>query len=106
MKGTHELFISWLETNSNIHVELGTHAKYGAKGVGTVKFQLDSRGSLEVENFLYVPNIRRNFLLVSTLEDKGYISLFHNGQVFMISEGIIPNRAINIGVIEGKVHRF
>jgi hypothetical protein len=34
MTGTHELFTSWLETESDLLVELGTHAKCGVEGVG------------------------------------------------------------------------
>jgi hypothetical protein len=36
MTGTRELLPSWLETDSNLHVELGTNAKCGVEGVGTV----------------------------------------------------------------------
>jgi hypothetical protein len=38
MTGTHELFTSWSETDSDLHVELGTHAKCGVEAVGTIRF--------------------------------------------------------------------
>jgi hypothetical protein len=38
MTGTHDLFTSCLEMDSNLHVELGTHAKCGVEAVGTVRF--------------------------------------------------------------------
>jgi hypothetical protein len=38
MMGTHELFTSWLEMDSDFHVELDTHAKCGVEGVGIVRF--------------------------------------------------------------------
>jgi hypothetical protein len=53
-------------------VELGTHAKCGVEGVGTVRFQLESRGWF----MLYVLELRRNLLSVSILEDKVYVILF------------------------------
>jgi hypothetical protein len=106
MMGTHELFTSWSEMDSDLHVELGTHAKCGVEGVGTVRFQLESGGSLEVVDVLYVPELRRNLLSVSALEDKGYAVLFQNGQVFMHSEGASPDTTINIGVREGRVYRL
>jgi hypothetical protein len=81
--GTHELFTNWSETKSNMHVDLGTHAKCGVEGVGIVGFYLDSGDFLVVVDVLYVPNFRRNFLSVSTLKDKGYVFMFHYEQVFM-----------------------
>jgi hypothetical protein len=70
MMGTHELFTSWSETDSDLHVELDTHAKCGVEGVGTVRFQLESGGFLEVADVLYVPELKKNFLSVSVLEDR------------------------------------
>jgi hypothetical protein len=55
MMGTHEFFTSWLVMDSGIHVDLDTHVKCDVEGVGTVRFQLDSIGFLEVEHVLYVP---------------------------------------------------
>jgi hypothetical protein len=57
-------------------VDLSTHAKCGVEGVGTVKFQLELRGSIEVEYVLYVPDMKMNLLLVLDLEDKGCTILF------------------------------
>jgi hypothetical protein len=59
-----------------------------------------------VADVLYVTELRRNLLSVSTLEDKGYAILFQNEQVFMHLEGASPNIAVNIGVREGKVYRL
>jgi hypothetical protein len=87
-------------------MELETHVKCGVEGVGRVRFYLDSGGSLEVEDVLYVLDMRRNFLSVSALEDKGYVVLFQNKHVFMHSEGASPDITINIGVREGRVYRL
>jgi hypothetical protein len=45
MTGTHELFTSFSEKDSDLHVELGTNASCGVEGVVIVRFQLDSGGS-------------------------------------------------------------
>jgi hypothetical protein len=76
MTRAHELFTSWLEKDSYLHVELGTNAKCGVKGVGTGRFQLELGGYLEVEDVLYVREMKMNFLSVSALEDKGFAVLF------------------------------
>jgi hypothetical protein len=73
---SHELFTSWSETNSDLHVELGTHAKCGVEGVGTVRFHLELGGSLEVVDVLYL-------LSVSAMEDRGYAISFQDGQVLV-----------------------
>jgi hypothetical protein len=75
MMGTHEFFTSWSETNSDLHVELGTHAKCGVEGVGIVRFQLESRGFLEVENVLYVPELKDEFSLSLSSGGQGLCSL-------------------------------
>ena len=62
-----ELFSSLTETDSRIHVELGDDAKYVVKGEGTIRFQLDSRGSLYGHDVLCIPSSKNNFLLVSTM---------------------------------------
>jgi hypothetical protein len=49
------------------------------------------------------PIAEEKFLLVSVLEDKGYVVLFLNGQVFMHSEGASPDTVVSIGVGEGRV---
>ena len=76
MTGTHELFTRLSRTDPNLHVELGTQAKCVVKGVGTVKLQLESGGTLEVTNMLYVPELRMNLALILELNDNGYTISF------------------------------
>jgi hypothetical protein len=83
MTGTHELFTSLSEKDLDLHVELGTNAKCGVEGVGTVRFQLESGGSLEVADVLYVQSSRRVCSQFSTMEDRGYTITFEDGQVLI-----------------------
>jgi hypothetical protein len=69
-------------------VELGTHAKCGVEGVRTIRSQLESRGSLEVVDVLYVLEIKMNFLSVSTMEDNGYAISFETWLGSYSIEGI------------------
>jgi hypothetical protein len=41
MMGTHELFTSWSELDSDMHVEIGISAKCGVEGVGTIRFYME-----------------------------------------------------------------
>jgi hypothetical protein len=54
------------------HVELGDDKCYKIEGVGFISFRLESGVMLHVDEVLYVPGLRKNLLLVATLEDKGY----------------------------------
>lgn len=49
------------------------------KEVGTVLFQLESRGYLELAGVMYVLELKVSFLPVSYLEDKGYADKFLDG---------------------------
>jgi hypothetical protein len=106
MMGTNELFTIWLETNSYLHVELGTLAKCGLEGVGIVRFQLESLGSMKMVDMLYVEDMKKNFLSASILEGRGSTINFQRGKVLICSEGDILDTTINIGVREDMLYRF
>jgi hypothetical protein len=72
MTGARELFESFTESDSDMYVELGMGTKHAVKGSGTVPFQMESGGVLRVTNVLWVPELRRSVLSVSTIEKKGF----------------------------------
>ena len=57
------------------------------RGVGSVRFQLEFGGLLELDGVLFVPGLRVNLLSVSALEDVGYCTLFKREHVFIYREG-------------------
>jgi hypothetical protein len=67
-------------------VEVNTSRSYhnintmhAVKGVGCVRFQLESGGSLEVDEVMFVPELKVNLLFVSTLEDMGHAMVLEDG---------------------------
>jgi hypothetical protein len=60
-----EKFSSMMEKNSRIHVDLGDNSKYVVKGEGTILLQLESGGSLETHDVIYVPGLKKNMIPVS-----------------------------------------
>jgi hypothetical protein len=60
---------------------------HAVKGVGCVRFQLESGGSQEVAEVLFVPELKVNLLSISALEDMGYAVIFVDGQVLICSKG-------------------
>jgi hypothetical protein len=72
-----------MEKDSWTHPKLGEDTKYAMKGDGTTWFQLDSGGLLEAQDVLHVPKLKKNFLLVSVLEDKGFFSMLKKEKVLI-----------------------
>jgi hypothetical protein len=66
------LFSNLSEEDSELHIQLGNNAKYLVKGQGTMQFQLDSGGSFDAQEVLYVLGLKKNLLPISIMEDKGY----------------------------------
>jgi hypothetical protein len=79
MTGAGEVFESFTESNSDMYVELGMGTKHAVQGSRTMPFWMELEGILRVTNVLWVPELRRSVLLVSTIEKKGYEVLFRDG---------------------------
>jgi hypothetical protein len=80
------------------------HTMHAVKGVGCVRFQLESGVSLEVAGVMYVPGLK--LLSVSALEDMGYAVMFEDGQVLIRSEGADTQDAtVRLGIREGMMYR-
>jgi hypothetical protein len=55
MKGARELFESFTDSDSVVHVELGMGTKHLVKGSGIVPFQMESGSVFRVMDVLWVP---------------------------------------------------
>jgi hypothetical protein len=69
-------------------------------------FQLESGGSFDAQDVLYVPGLKKNLLSVSVMEDKGFVVIFQRGQVLIRLEGASPDTTVRIGVREGNLYRL
>jgi hypothetical protein len=67
------------------------------RGVGSVRFQFEFGGLLELDGDLFVPGLRVNLLSISALEDVGYCVLFKREHVFIYREGVDPMELQLIG---------
>jgi hypothetical protein len=68
------------------------------KGVGKVRFQLESGGILEVGKVLYIPELMVIFISVSALDESGFGVVFHVGNVFLYPMGATADRVVMLGV--------
>jgi hypothetical protein len=100
------VFLSLSETDSNCCVGVGTNPQLVVKGVGSVRFHLESRGFLEVFGVLYVPEMMVNLLSVSTLEVDGFGVVFYCGQVFLYPERATLNTSMMLGVGYERLYRL
>jgi hypothetical protein len=83
----------------------GADTMHAVKGVGCVRFQLDLGGFLEVDEVMYVPELRVNLLYVSALEDKGYAMMFEDGQGLKWSEGASLDATMRLGIRKDMMYR-
>jgi hypothetical protein len=73
------------------------------RGVGSVRFQLEFGGLLELDRVLFVPRLRVNLLSVSALEDVEYCILFKREHVFIYRQGVDP---VELQLIGNQVDRL
>jgi hypothetical protein len=59
---------------------------------------------LDFDDVLFVLDLRKNFLSVSVMEDKGYIVMFKNQQVLIMLKEYSLDIAQVIGVREGNLY--
>jgi hypothetical protein len=82
-------------------VKLGYDYQYPIKGVGEASYKLDSGKPMKMKEVFYVPELKKNRLLISSLDEKGYRVAFVDGQVLMWPRGNTFDDIVVIGVQEG-----
>jgi hypothetical protein len=87
-------------------VKLGDDYQYPIKGVGEASFKLDYGKLMKIKDVLFILGLRKNILSISTLEEKGFIISFVDGEVLMWPKGKYFNDAIVIGVQEGGLYKL
>jgi hypothetical protein len=106
MTGMRSVFLSLSETDSDCFVGIGTGPQLAVKGVGSVRFQLESGGFLEVAGVLYIPEMTINLLSVSALEIDGFGVAFYCGRVLLYPEGATPDTTMLLGVRYERLYRL
>jgi hypothetical protein len=106
MTGFRDHLINLVDKETNLHVVLGDDARYIVKGVGTSTFQLDFDMHIQLSEVLYVPRMKRNLVLISALEDKGYKVTFYKGKFLAWHKDSHMNFSKVIGVRENSLYRL
>ena len=54
--------------------------KYPVKAVGNVSLKLNQGNTIHLQDVLYVPDLKKNLVSISAMEDKGYKVTFSDGK--------------------------
>jgi hypothetical protein len=106
MTGIRNHLTHFVAKETHLHVVLGDDARYTVRGVGTSTFQLDSDMQLKLEEVLYVPEMKRNLVSISALEDKGYKITFSEGRVLAWHKDSHISSSKVIGVREKSLYKL
>ena len=79
--GYKEALYNLIEKETNLEIALGDNSKYLVKGVGNVTLQLNQGNTIHLQDVLYVPDLKKNLVSISAMEDKGYKVAFSDGKV-------------------------
>jgi hypothetical protein len=104
MTGYKEILSNFKKKSFAEQVELGDDKCYKIEGVGSISFRLESGAMLHVDEVLYVPGLRKNILLVATLEDKGYWVIFKYKKALLWAKGSHLSTTKSIGTRRGGLY--
>jgi len=79
--GYKEALSNLIEKKTNLEIILGDNATYPVKGIGTVTLHLNRGQTLHLQELLYVPDLKKNLVSISMMEDKGFKVAFIDGKV-------------------------
>jgi hypothetical protein len=92
------VFLSLSKIYLVFFVDSGADSQLAVKGVGNVRFQIESGGFLEVDEVLFILEMKIKFFSVLDLENDGFAVVFFSGHVFLYLEGATPNTTMFLGV--------
>jgi hypothetical protein len=78
---------SLIEKDFSQNFSLGDDYQYPIKGMGESTYKLDLGTSMRMNHVLYVLGLTKNLLSISSLDKKGFMVAFIDGEVLMWSKG-------------------
>jgi hypothetical protein len=106
MIGFQENFTDLKYIKVKIEISLGDDTLVKVVGIGIVTFQRDSMQMISFRDVLYVPGLKKNLILVSTLQDRGLEVTFRGIEVLIHPRGSSLTLGQVIGVTGGKLFIF
>jgi hypothetical protein len=97
MTGRKGILSSLIEKDLPQKVSLGDGYQCSIKGMGESTYKMDSGTPMRMKDVLYVPSLTKNLLSISTLDNKGFMVAFIDGEVLMCPKGKTIEDAVVIG---------
>jgi hypothetical protein len=83
MAGNINYFSQLTEKDMQFNIGIRDDGKYRAKGIGVVKFEMESGKPLYLRDVLHVPGLKKTLVSISVLEDLGYEVFFCKRRVLL-----------------------
>eukprot|EP00253_Pinus_taeda_P035081 PITA_35081 len=83
MKGCREFFSDLEEKYLHVHIKLGDDRRYSVIRIGIITFKRESESPLHLKYVMFILGLKKNFISISILEDRGYDVIFSKGKAFM-----------------------
>eukprot|EP00253_Pinus_taeda_P027649 PITA_27649 len=98
--GYKEALSNLLEKKTNREIILGDNVAYPVKGIGIFTLHLNQGQTLNLQEVLYVPDLKKNLVSIYMMEDKGFKVKFIDGKVCVWKRN--PKDAFTLGFrVEG-----
>jgi hypothetical protein len=89
-----------------MHVEIGMGTKHVVRGSKIIPFWMELGGVLRVKNVIWVPELKRSVLSVSTIEKKGFDVAFQDGKKQIRPKGSSSDEEVSFGFREKNLYRL
>ena len=90
----------------DVEVVLGDDRVVKGVGCGTVSFQRESLPPMLLREVLYFIGLKTNLVSVSSIEERGYEVLFHDGKVLLFPKGSSITSTKVIGTRHEKLYKL
>lgn len=81
--GYKEALSNLIEKDTNLKIILGDNATYPVKRTGNVTLQLNQGNIIHLQDVLSVPDLKKNLVSISAMEDKQFKVAFIDGKVLV-----------------------
>jgi hypothetical protein len=65
-----------MESDTNLHVKIDNDSRHAVTGQGRITFHLESGGSLDSHNAIYIPYLKKNLISLSAMEENDFSITF------------------------------
>ena len=106
MTGDRDMFTDMSEIELELEVVLRDDIVVRAVGRGTVHFERESMQPMFLRDVLYVPELKKNLVSVSMIEDRGFGVYVLDGKIHIFPRAAGPSDSRVIGVRCGKLYKL